>query len=231
MQLSSKEALLHFLRGKSFRAVLDAPSGEGWLAAALGPQSAVDGIDLYVESRAGYRRLWRHDLDEGLPAECRDYDLICCCEGLEHLGNPLQFLRDCHRAMAEGGLLIVTTPNVWYPQARLQYLLRGFFPSFPPLAGKVVPGTHMHIMPWSFPQLYVYLRLAGFSGLQIIREPLSQAKHLHERLLGIPARLYCRSRLRKAKSEDERAFWEIAATSESLLGRHLIVAANKATAG
>lgn len=228
MQLSSKEALTQFLRGKSFRTVLDAPSGDGWLTTVLGAGVEVDGIDLYVESRAGYRRLWRHDLDEGLPPDCRNYDLICCCEGLEHLGNPLLFLRHCHRALADNGMLIVTTPSVWYPQARLQYLLRGFFPSFPPLAGKVVPGTHMHIMPWSFPQLYVYLRLAGFAGLQIVREPLSQAKHLHERLLGVPARLYCRSRLKKARSEEERWFWETAATSEALLGRHLIVAAQKA---
>ena len=157
MQDSSKQALLKHLSGRIFKTVLDAPSGGGWLPEALGLDVKVDGIDLYVDQAPGYHNFWKHDLDEGLPKECGGYDLICCCEGLEHVGNPLLLLRRFHRSLNENGILIITTPNIWYPQARLQYLLRGFFPSFPALAGKVEPGTHMHITPWSYPQLYVFL--------------------------------------------------------------------------
>ena len=227
MQITSKQTLLDYLRGKSFRKVLDAPSGAGWLFEALGKDAVVDGVDLYAEPVPGYRRLWKHDLDAGLPADCDTYDLICCCEGLEHVGNPLLLLTDAHRHLADQGLLVVTTPNVWYPQARLQYWLRGFFPSFPPLPARVVRGTHMHITPWSFPQLYVYFRLAGFTTPEIIREPMSAPKHLHERLLVLPAWFYCRGKVKKAKSDDERAFWQAAGSPESLFGRHLIVVARK----
>jgi SAM-dependent methyltransferase len=226
MQLSSKQTLIEFLRGKKFSTVLDAPSGIGWLAAALGGRAVLDGIDLYADA-PGYRKIWQHDLDLPLPADCGTYDLICCCEGLEHVGNPLLLLREFHRRLPTGGMLIVTTPNVWYPQARLQFLLRGFFPSFPSLAGKIVPGTHMHITPWSWPQLYLYLKLAGFTEIELVPEPMSKAKHWHEHLLAIPARMYCRSRLRKAKTDEEKFFWQTAATEASLMGRHLIVAARK----
>ncbi len=113
MQDSSKKVVLAFLRGQAFSSVLDAPSGGGWLRGALGQDAVVDGVDLYVDSVPGYRRFWKHDLDQGLPADCGGYDLICCCEGLEHVGNPLLLLRDCHRALRPGGRLIVTTPNVW----------------------------------------------------------------------------------------------------------------------
>ena len=227
MQTSSKLAVVAFLKGRSFASALDAPSGDGWLADALGARVAVDGIDLYVDQRHRYRRFWQFDLDHGLPDDCRGFDLVCCCEGLEHVGNPLQLLRHFHRALNPGGLLIVTTPNIWYPQARLQYLLRGFFPSFPSLAGKVQAGTHMHIMPWSYPQLYVYFRLADFALPEIIAESLSRAKHLHERLLGWPAQIYCRSRIRRAQSDEERSFWKTASQPEALLGRHLIVVARR----
>ena len=177
MQDSSKQALLAHLKGRSFQTVLDAPSGGGWLPEALGANVAVDGIDLYVDEAPGYRKFWKYDLDEGLPEDCSDYDLICCCEGLEHVGSPLLLLRHFHRSLKPDGKLIITTPNVWYPQARMQYLFRGFFPSFPPLPGKGKPGTHMHITPWSYPQLYVFLKLAGFSPPAIISEPLSRPKH------------------------------------------------------
>lgn len=227
MQATSKQAVTEFLRTQSFETVLDAPSGGGWLQAALGPGVAVDGIDLYEEAGAGYRRFWKCDLDDGLPPECCDYDLICCCEGLEHVGNPLLLLKDFCRSLKRDGLLVVTTPNIWYPQSRLQYLLRGFFPSFPSLAGKVVPGTHMHISPWSWPQLYVFLQMAGFRDLSILREPLTRAKHFHERLCAVPARTYYRRKERRATTEEDRAFWRTAATDEALLSRHLIVRARK----
>lgn len=229
MQDSSKQALLKHLSGQSFQTALDAPSGGGWLPEALGDDVAVDGIDLYVDNAPGYRKFWKHDLDEGLPEDCQGYDLICCCEGLEHVGSPLLLLRHFHRALAEGGTLIITTPNVWYPQARLQYLFRGFFPSFPPLPDKVKLGTHMHITPWSYPQLYVYFKLAGFRPPEIIPEQLSRAKHFHERIIGLPAKLYCRSRLKKAQTAEEREYWKQAGTQESLLGRHLIAVTSKGT--
>jgi hypothetical protein len=60
-----------------------------------------------------------------------------------------------------------------------------------------------------------------------VPEPLSQAKHWHEYLLAIPARMFCRRRARQSKSDEEKSFWQIAATDAALLGRHLIVAARK----
>ena len=227
MQLSSKRTIIEFLRDRKFATVLDAPSGAGWLAEALAGRAVLDGVDLYADAK-GYRKIWKHDLDAGLPAECGAYDLICCCAGLEHVGNPLLLLREFQKRLPADGLLIVATPNVWYPQARLQYLQRGFFPSFPCLAGKIVPGTHMHITPWSWPQLYLYLKLCGFTGLELVPEPLSKAKHLHEHLLALPARIYCRSRARNATNAEEKRFWRTASTDASLLGRHLIVVARKA---
>ena len=227
MQQSSKDILTTWLAGKPVQSVLDAPSGGGWLGRALGSQVVIDGVDLYEETQPGYRQFWRHDLDRGLPAEAGEYDLVAICEGLEHVGNPLLLLRDAFTHTKPGGIVAVTTPSVWYPQARLQYLARGFFPSFPPLAGKVVPGTHMHITPWSYPQLWTYLKLAGFDRIELLPEPALTGKHLHERLLVWPARIYCRGKQRKARTQEEREFWGVCASDAALLGRHLNMVARR----
>lgn len=227
MQPSSKDAVVEFLRDRKFSTVLDVPAGAGWLQQRLGSEVKIDGIDLYVDEQPGYRKFWKYDLDEGLPSDCVGYDLICCCEGLEHVGSPLLLLRHFHRALNPGGILIVTTPNVWYPQARLQYAFRGFFPSFPPLADKVKPGTHMHITPWSYPQLYIFCKLAGFGPPMLVPESLSKPKHFFERIVGLPAKWYCRGKESRAKTDEEREFWRQSGTQQSLLSRHLIIAVTK----
>src|SRR5690606_28780915 len=124
------------------------------------------------------------------------YDAVVTCEGIEHIGNPLLFLRECHRALKPGGTLIVSTPNVWAPASRLQFLLRGFFLGFPSLAGRIRRGTHMHISPFSCPHLYLYMTLAGFSGVRLLDTPVKKPRHFWERWLGWPQRRYCRSKMK-----------------------------------
>ena len=81
----------------------------------------------------------------------------------------------------------------------------------------------MHITPWSWPQLHLYLKLAGFSEIRILPEPMSAAKHWYELLFALPAKLHCQHRVRKATTDEQREFWGIAGSGPALLGRHLIV--------
>ena len=231
MQESSKQIVLQLLE-EHFRSfsnrpphLLDAPNGNGWLKARLSFNAAVDGIDLYSTSAAGYRTVFQADLDAGIPSHLPLYAAVLCCEGLEHFGNPLLFLESARQRLEEGGLLVITTPNIWYPAARLQYLIRGFFPSFPCLVGKIIHGSHMHIMPWSFPHLYLYLKLAGFTNIRLHEEPLSKAKHFWEKIVALPQIIYCRRRQKKARTKEEIDFWRNAIAGGSLFGRHLIVTA------
>lgn len=234
MQNSSKQIVLQLLE-RHFRSfsshlpvLLDAPCGDGWLKSRLPFDAAVDGIDLYIHSSPGYRTVFQADLDAGIPPHLPTYTAVLCCEGLEHFGNPLLFLESARQRLEKDGLLVITTPNIWYPAARLQYLIRGFFPSFPCLAGKIIRGTHMHIMPWSFPQLYLYLKLAGFTDIRLHEEPLSKAKHFWEKIIAWPQIIYCYRRLRRKPTQEETDFWRAALAGGSLFGRHLIVTARPA---
>ena len=205
--------------------ILDAPSGGGWLQPLLTFSHSIDGIDLFESKPDGYKGFVNADLDAGIPPDLSKYNAIVSCEGIEHVGNPLLLLTSAIKHLEENGLIIITTPNVWYPGAKIKYLLTGFFPSFPCLIGKIKRGTHMHIMPWSYPHLFLYLRLAGYSDVKLHDVPEKKPKHFLERMIAFPQKSYCRRKLKKASSDEERAYWSDAGSDQSLYGRRLVVSA------
>ena len=206
-------------------AILDAPSGSGWLKQFLSFDTQIDGLDLFAPHPPGYRIFRNVDLDLGVPGDLGVYDAIVCCEGIEHFGNPGLYFKSASLRLVPGGRLIVTIPNVWFPDARLQFFLRGFFPAFPCLTGKIERGNHMHIMPWSFPQLFLFLRLYGFENIILHNVEERKPKRMYERFLSIPQIFYCRNRLSKSLTEEERAFWSFAGSEQSIYGRRLVVSA------
>lgn len=222
-------AVLKIVNEAAAKSILDVPSGSGWLGQTINFKSSVDGIDLFEEPGSGYEKFFLADLDNGIPSACRKYEYIVCSEGIEHFGNPLLFFKSAHSHLEPKGRLLVSTPNTWYPAAKLQYLLRGFFPSFPCLVGNMKPGTHMHIMPWSFPQLYLYLRLSGFTTIKLHAVPEAKPKRFYERILGLPQFLYCQRKMRKSATDEEYQFWKQAGSQQSILGRRLVVTASPAS--
>jgi len=50
------------------------------------------------------------DLNEGVKAPSRDYDLILCSEIFEHLMNPLQVMRSIYDLLKPGGVCVLSTP-------------------------------------------------------------------------------------------------------------------------
>jgi 2-polyprenyl-3-methyl-5-hydroxy-6-metoxy-1,4-benzoquinol methylase len=56
------------------------------------------------------------NVEEGLPFPEAFFDVVFAGELLEHLYNPDAFIEECHRVVAPGGYLVITTPNLqaWY---------------------------------------------------------------------------------------------------------------------
>ncbi|HCY58653.1 MAG TPA: hypothetical protein DHU78_07355 [Opitutae bacterium] len=61
MQASSKNTVAKFLQRKTFKTVLDVPSGNGWLQKKSSNKQVMDGIDLFEEKSSGYRNFCQHD--------------------------------------------------------------------------------------------------------------------------------------------------------------------------
>ena len=63
------------------------------------------------------------------------YDLVTCLEVIEHVSDPSAFVRGLARALAEGGLMILSTPNRT-PMSRLAMI------TIAEGTGRIPRGTH-----------------------------------------------------------------------------------------
>ena len=130
------------LRPLAGKKAADVGCGAGLLAEPLARLGAeVTGIDAAPENIAAARE---HALGQGLAidyrvggAEALDgrYDLVTSLEVVEHVADPAAFVAGLAAAVAEGGLLILSTPNrtAW---SRLVMITLGEG------TGRIPKGTH-----------------------------------------------------------------------------------------
>lgn len=58
------------------------------------------------------------------------FDCVVCLEGIEHLENPWQFIRQCRHLLRPEGILLLSTPNVECLLSRVLFLRDGSLANF-----------------------------------------------------------------------------------------------------
>jgi SAM-dependent methyltransferase len=145
--------------------ILDLGAGPGNFTAYLHnagyPVIAVD-IDEDDYRRAGYASapFLKANLDESLPDLPGPLGSAVAIEVIEHLENPLRFIRMLADTLVDGGSLVVTTPNVLSLSSRLEFLARCRNFNF----SDDDYENNGHISPVSLKQLY---RIGARVGLTV----------------------------------------------------------------
>jgi 2-polyprenyl-3-methyl-5-hydroxy-6-metoxy-1,4-benzoquinol methylase len=108
---------------------VDLGSGPGAMALrlnALGCETlAVDRDIAGFEGGVAHRTADFNQTDFALIVGEKSFDLVTAIEVIEHVENPIGFLRNVRRLLAPGGVAVLTTPNVDSLPARIKFLLRG----------------------------------------------------------------------------------------------------------
>lgn len=214
---------------------LDAPCGDGSLAAAL-REDGYDayGVDIDASSASGARLLGAAykiaDLNGQLPFADASFDAVLSIEGIEHLRNRYGYLGEVRRVLKPGGHLILTTPNIVGVRSRVRFFGSGFYHRDGRPLREANPSPFHHIGLSTFAELRYALHTSGFRLLAVSHTHIKPVSFLYAWL--VPWMwLYTTMAFRKEKDATQRRTnREIRATlfSRSLLfGENLLLQARR----
>jgi len=163
-------------------ALLDMPAGQGALAARLIDAGfEVRCCDLYPEIfRLDGVDIMQGDLDVALPFSDQSFDYVTCLEGLEHIENPQQAMREFARVLKDRGQLIVSVPNILNIEERLKWLIYGYTSHFKPITSEQRARLRAendnreeiaaHVNPIGYSELRYVLEKYGFEIVSLYRD-------------------------------------------------------------
>ena len=162
------------LKGANGGKLLDIPAGEGALALRLQKMGFdVFCCDLYPQIfRVEDLEITGGNLDKELPYKDDSFDFVVCVEGLEHIENPANAIREFSRVLKTNGKLVISVPNIMNIEERLKWLFSGYTSHFKPLSaenltsiGEEYGGIEevaLHVNPIGYSEVRFLLEKNGF---------------------------------------------------------------------
>lgn len=230
------ETVERILKDAPRGSVLDVPAGEGALAVRLKNLGfEVFCCDLYPTIfKLPETEIRQGDLDKKLPYEDGSFDHIVCVEGLEHIENPANAIREFARALKPQGQLIVSVPNIMNIEERLKWLFSGYTSHFKPLSGQAVANfksefakfaemeeVALHVNPIGYSEVRYLLEKSGFELQQIYLDKPKSNSWAFYPLAGLIklAAKFTSANKRKARWADELNSKEVLLGGNTLIFR------------
>jgi ubiquinone/menaquinone biosynthesis C-methylase UbiE len=219
-------------RGK----VLDIPAGEGALALRLKNLGfEVFCCDLYTEFfKLPDTEIKQGNLDERLPYEDEFFDYVVCVEGLEHIENPANAIREFARILKPNGSLIVSVPNIMNIEERLKWLFIGYTSHFKPLSREALDAIKkkhgemakmaLHVNPIGYSEVRYLLEKSGFELQKTYLDKTKKNSWAYFPLVGL---VKLAARFNSANKRKERWTDELNSKEVLLGGNTLIFEAKK----
>jgi ubiquinone/menaquinone biosynthesis C-methylase UbiE len=230
------DTVLTVMRDAKRGKVLDVPAGRGALGLGLKDLGfEVSCCDLYptifnqaeIEIRQG-------NLDGKLPYEDESFDHIACIEGLEHIENPANAIREFARLLKPQGQLLVSVPNIMNIEERLKWLFSGYTSHFKPVSQAAAAKWReqlngmeemaLHINPIGYSEVRYWLEKSGFQLQQTYFDKQKNNTWLFYPIAGV---IKLASMFSSANKRKERWTDELNSNQVLLGGNTLIFRAKK----
>ena len=218
--------------------LLDIPAGPGALAARLKEMGfEVSCCDLYPELFTPDIEIRQGDLDGRLPYKDSSFEYIVCVEGLEHIENPANAIREFARLLKPQGELIVSVPNIMNIEERLKWLFNGYTSHFKPVSRQAVADfkrqyaeyaameeVALHVNPIGYSEVRYLLEENGFELQQTYHDKPKSNSWAFYPLVGL-----IKLAARFTPADKRRARWADELNSKEVLlgGNTLIFQAKK----
>lgn len=211
--------------------LLDVPAGEGALALRLRKLGFdVFCCDLYPQIfRVEDMEIAGGNLDKELSYEKDSFDFIVCVEGLEHIENPANAIREFSRVLKTGGKLVISVPNIMNIEERLKWLFSGYTSHFKPLSeenlrtiGEQYGGIEevaLHVNPIGYSEVRFLLEKNNF---ELVKTYLDKPKKNSWAFLPIVGLIKLFAKFNSEKKRRERWTDELNA-NEILLGGNTLI--------
>ncbi len=229
-RIETHEKIIRYLQHEKRGKLLDIPAGTGALASQL-KESGFECYccDINPEMFKAHNIEFKiADLNKSIPLESDVFDYITCVDGLEHLENSHNAIREFKRVLKKDGKLFIAIPNYLTIERRMKFLLTGSFTK--PVSQEMFRERFnsntamMHINFVSYPILRFVLESNGF---RIVKLDIDRPKPKMILLfpLTIAIKLYCMFWPKKAKER----YWLKETLSKKIFtgGNTLIVVAQK----
>jgi 2-polyprenyl-3-methyl-5-hydroxy-6-metoxy-1,4-benzoquinol methylase len=213
--------------------LLDAPAGPGVISQKL-KEAGFDVVAADINPLLfGVEGISceKADLNRDLPFSDGTFDYVLCSNGIEHLENPVHFIRESFRILKERGKLLISTPNILNLKSRLANLLVGFnlFTGRPcNEIGDYLGGEHIHLA--NYYELRTHLHRNGFRILQVTTHCYSHRAMLFAPLYPVVYlatwRAFRRERNLKQR-EKNREILKHVLSADLILGKKLFLMAEK----
>jgi 2-polyprenyl-3-methyl-5-hydroxy-6-metoxy-1,4-benzoquinol methylase len=213
--------------------LLDAPAGPGIISQKL-KEAGFDVIAADINSHFFCVQgipCEKADLNFDLPFSDGTFDYVLCSNGIEHLENPVHFIRESFRILKERGKLLISTPNILNLKSRLANLLVGFnlFTGRPNNeVSDYLGGEHIHLA--NYYELRTHLHRNGFRILEVTTHCYSHRAMLFAPLYPVVYlatwRAFRRERNLKQRERNKEVLRHVL-SADLVFGRKLFLMAEK----